>query len=243
MWQELSSVELKDWLTVAAIGFSPLVALRVQEALLRRKDRRGRKEWIFNTLMMSRGERLSIPHVQALNMIELAFYGRHRWWHRLTRQSRQSAQETAVTDAWAEYRAHLSTQVPTDAVGSGQWTGQSQELFVNMLAEIARDIPYDFDRTALARGGYTPTSHGQAFWEQESLRKLAIDLLAGTTPLKLEVVKLPTDPEAAAAFKSMVTKMAGSVTEDHALAVRLVPPPAAAPEPAPLAGARQRPDP
>src|SRR5439155_23554849 len=64
-----------DWLTVAAIVLAPLVALRVSVWLDRRKEKRQRQFLIFQTLMATRASGLAPEHVQALNMIDVEFYG------------------------------------------------------------------------------------------------------------------------------------------------------------------------
>lgn len=71
----------------------------------RTQERERRKSWVFHQLMATRRARLSPDHVQALNMIDLAFYGRRdAGTHRPTRT------EIAVTDAWHVYLDHLSTK-------------------------------------------------------------------------------------------------------------------------------------
>jgi len=39
-------------------------------------ERRNRKAWLFHSLMAPRAARVSPEHVQALNMIDLVFYGK-----------------------------------------------------------------------------------------------------------------------------------------------------------------------
>jgi len=217
MCQPLWGVELKDWLTIAAIAISPLVALQVQEWLAKRKERRGQKSWVFHTLMNTRGTRLTELHVQALNRIDLTFYGK-----RFGKQ-RQTSKEQAVTDAWRSYLAHL-TAAPADPAGQGVWNGQSQELFVNLLVAMATDAGYEFDRDQISRGGYVPVAHGTAYTEQEVSRRLLLEVLVGDRALKMEVTKIATDPAVAAAVKDFYLRMAGAVDDDRALNVKVTPP-------------------
>ncbi|MBO4157710.1 hypothetical protein LH671_00350 [Enterobacter kobei] len=63
--------------TVFATLFSPLIAVRVQKYLEKKSEKQTIKVKIFSQLMATRAisSRLLPEHVQALNMIDLAFYG------------------------------------------------------------------------------------------------------------------------------------------------------------------------
>ena len=71
----LESITLTDWLTIAAILAAPVTAVQVERYLAAIKERRGRKLQVFHTLMATRGARLSPMHVEALNRIDIEFYG------------------------------------------------------------------------------------------------------------------------------------------------------------------------
>ncbi|MCK7139068.1 hypothetical protein L8O39_14950 [Enterobacter kobei] len=62
---------------VFATLFSPLIAVRVQKYLEKKSEKQTIKVKIFSQLMATRAisSRLLPEHVQALNMIDLAFYG------------------------------------------------------------------------------------------------------------------------------------------------------------------------
>ena len=60
-------------ITIAAIIAAPIIALRVQWKGDEEREKRGRKTWIFKTLMSYRATRLNANFVQALNMIDLEF--------------------------------------------------------------------------------------------------------------------------------------------------------------------------
>ena len=49
------------------------MAVQVQKWLEVFREERGRKLWIFKTLMATRASAVSAEHVQALNMIDLEF--------------------------------------------------------------------------------------------------------------------------------------------------------------------------
>ena len=69
-------LEVKDWVTSAAVVIGPILAVQAQKMVERIKDKRERQLKIFKALMTTRAERVSREHVQALNMIYIEFYGR-----------------------------------------------------------------------------------------------------------------------------------------------------------------------
>ena len=90
---------LNEVLTIVAIVIAPVVAVQVQKRLEVFREQRGRKLWVFKTLMATRAATVSADHVQALNMIDLEF-----------REKRYKR----VTVAWKTYLDHLSSY-PKDA--------------------------------------------------------------------------------------------------------------------------------
>ncbi len=66
-------MNLNDGLMILAVLFSPFLAVFAQRKIDLAREKRGHRLWIFRTLMATRGNRLSLDHVQALNSIELFF--------------------------------------------------------------------------------------------------------------------------------------------------------------------------
>jgi uncharacterized protein DUF6680 len=157
---------LSDWLTVAAILLAPLVALRVSMWLDRRKEKAQRKFRIFQTLMATRASGLAPEHVQALNMIDVEFYG-------------TSSGTRAVVDAWKVYLDFLNTP----AAPSEAWGARREELLVDILQKMARHLGYYFDKTDIKRTSYFPQGYGTAEWEQQQIRQLMLALLKGERSL------------------------------------------------------------
>ena len=100
----LKNMDIKDWVTVIAVILSPLLAVQAQKMIETLREKRNRRIKIFKTLMSTRGERLSRDHVQALNMIDIEFYGRRFFGIRFQRRS-----EKAVTNAWKNYNDNLNS--------------------------------------------------------------------------------------------------------------------------------------
>jgi hypothetical protein len=179
-------MELSVWLIVMATIAGPILAVQAQKMVERFRERRVRKLWIFHTLMATRANRTANEHVQALNMIDLSFYGSRIFW--ILRRTRK---EQAVLDAWTDYRTQLNTAAQPDV---GLWYGKCDELFINLLHAISCDTGFSFDRVQLKTGSYTPIAHGDLMAEQTATRKLWLEVLKGTRPLKMEITNLPVAP-------------------------------------------------
>src|SRR5690349_12694666 len=133
---------MNDWAIVLATLLGPVLAVQAQKAIERARERRSRKGWVFHQLMATRAARVSPDHVQALNMIDLAFYGK-----RILGVHRRSKSEQAVIDAWKEYHDHLNTRADDSAMAI--WNVRSDELFTNLLFAMAGEVGYRFDRVQL----------------------------------------------------------------------------------------------
>ena len=66
---------MSNALMILAILLAPLVALQIQRRLDFRREIRERKLAIFRTLMTTRANKVSVSHVESLNMIDIEFFG------------------------------------------------------------------------------------------------------------------------------------------------------------------------
>ena len=140
--------------------------------------------------MATHASRLSNDDVQALNMIDLVFYGTHFF-----DIHRRSKSEQAVIDAWREYHDHLNTK--SDQTAVAVWNTNADELFTNLLFTIAQDVRYQFDRVQLKKGVYSPQAHGDLELDQTMIRRVALKLLSGENALKMEVTSFPMNEDVA----------------------------------------------
>ncbi|MBB3182400.1 DUF6680 family protein [Variovorax sp. Sphag1AA] len=176
---------LNEWLIIGATIVGPILAVQAQKWIERARVATGRRTWIFETLMATRGARMSMDHVRALNTIDLAFYGT-----KILGRTVRSRKWQSVIDAWHEYHAHLSQpeeQRPKTKDQDVAWGAKGEELFVNLLTALAVSNHYRFDRTQLRMGGYSPAGHATVENEQTALRNLLIRMLSGQHPLPVEV--------------------------------------------------------
>src|SRR6202521_4115743 len=76
-------------ITIFAIYYGPIKALKIQRTLDAEREERNRKLSIFKTLMSYRVTRLAPPFVQALNLIDVEF-------------TANNEKEKTVREAWKE---------------------------------------------------------------------------------------------------------------------------------------------
>lgn len=194
------AMDYKDWIIVAATLLGPILAVQAQKAVESFRERRSRKARVFSQLMATRAARVSPEHVQALNMIDIVFFG-----DRTVGVRHRSKSEQAVLDSWREYHDHLG--VKAEGEGLRLWNVRSDELFTNLLYSMAQDVGYSFDRVQLKRGSYSPMAHGDLEAEQATLRRAAIKALTAETPIKMEVVGFPVNAELAAVNQEAIRRL------------------------------------
>ena len=178
------NMEIKDWITISAVIAGPILAVQAQKFIESTKSRKDRKLRLFHTLMETRATRLSGPHVSALNMIDLEFYGRSLFGKRW-----QSEHEKKVTNAWKVYNDHLNDSVPDERMDG--WMEKGTELFTKLLYAMSQSLGYDFDEVQLKRDCYSPIAHGRIEREQTQIRQGLVELLDGKRSIPMAVTYLP----------------------------------------------------
>jgi hypothetical protein len=120
-------------ITVAAIVFSPIVALRLQKAEESDKDIQRNQLNIFKKLMATRAARVSAEHSYALNMIDIEFYDCKK-----------------ILDTWDIYRKHLNTMAAAPTIEAAhEWLNQGNDLLMNLLKDISAHLNFDFSKEDL----------------------------------------------------------------------------------------------
>lgn len=165
---------ISDALLVLATIAGPVIAVRITRYLDDRKEKRGRKLQVFKTLMSTRAYTLSPAHVEALNSIDLEF-------------SRDQSKEKKVVDLWRQYLDLLGDK----SLSVEQWGVKRVDLLVDLLYAMSQCFDYDFDRTQIKNGTYSPVAHGRIEEEQQAIRTQTLELLQGTRALPMFVTNLP----------------------------------------------------
>jgi len=204
-------MEISDWVMIGATLLGPILAVQAQKYVERVRERKTRKQWVFHALMSTRLSRLASEHVQALNVIDLVFYGT-----RVMGIHRRTKSEQTVLDAWKEYFDQLST--PFDEASTEIWGARREELFVNLLYAIAIDVGYRFDRVQLKRSAYSPQGHGELEEELTGIRKAALKILSGEAPLPM-ALRITKDAEAAQ--QELQRKLTAALDGSGALTVQV----------------------
>jgi hypothetical protein len=177
----LVAITLNDWLTIIAIFSSPLLAVQVQKWLERFWERRDRKRSIFQTLMATRAARLSSDHTNALNMIDIEFYGHTLFGHRF-----QSAADKEVTIKWHEYLDQLSQPVKNnDTV----WETQTYDRLVELLNAMSHSLGYNFDKVYLKRAIYMPKAHHDQEAANIAIRDNLVQVLEGNRSIRVIIMR------------------------------------------------------
>jgi len=172
-----------DWLSISAILLSPLIALEVRHYIDIFRERRNRKMRIFETLITTRRAEISQNHVQALNLIDLEFYG-----IRMFGKNWRTQKEKNVLNAWKIYLDHLNTPGELSGAVLDNWILRKDDLLADLLYEISLAIGYDFDKVYLKRSIYLPRAHGDQFLDNDTIRHNLAQILDGKKPLPIRLV-------------------------------------------------------
>lgn len=216
---DFSAFKPTDWAIVFATLLGPVLAVQAQRVLEGFREVKNQKLWVFRMLMTTRGSRLAPDHVKALNMIDLAFYGTKVfffWW--------RTSSEKNVNTAWKVYRDGLGTDTTNMTPGQLDFFyGQRDNQFAALLSAIARDVGFEFDDVVMRKGGYIPVAHNEVEEQQRKLLAAAVHVMAGEQALKMNVTGFPSDPEAVAQYKALLSALA-TAAEGGVLNVKIQPP-------------------
>jgi hypothetical protein len=181
------AVRLGEWFIVGATVLGPVLAVQAQKWVERSQSKRAMKDGIFRTLMATRAARLAPEHVQALNMIDIAFYGRRVFGFRY-----QSKVEKTVSRAWRDYFDSLEIDNANYSEDQNSRLFDMRfDKFLVLLGTIAIAQNYDFDPVELRKKMYSPVLHGKVEDEQTAIRVGLAKILKGEASLPMTVTNLP----------------------------------------------------
>ena len=156
---------------VAATFLGPVAAVLItlwREAV---REKRNRRLYVFRTLMATRKIPISNEHVNAINLVEVDFYGCKN-----------------VEAAWKDYSKHLNDQTKTE---NEAWREEKEKLLSKLLSEIADVMGFRVPAIDIFRGGYAPKG-----WQHRDNRLMTgleyiNDLYEGTRGVKVIIVPPP----------------------------------------------------
>jgi hypothetical protein len=187
MMIQYEGVRMGEWLTIIAALLGPILAVQAQKIVESGRSKRQMKNGLFQTLMATRASRLSSRHVEALNMVNIAFYGDRFFGFRW-----QSTAEKSICRAW---RIYFDTLEIDNSTYSDDQNVRLLEVrfdkFIVLLGAIAIQQNYDFDPIDLRKNAYSPKAHGDIEGEHHEIRAGLAAILSGKKPFPMEVVNLP----------------------------------------------------
>jgi hypothetical protein len=164
-------------LTIIAIVVGPVAALWVQRKLDEGREAKNRKVWVFKTLMSFRATNLSPTFVQALNLIDVEFYG-------------NNDKEKAVRNAWKVLLDHFGDLSAPNLPDNAH--EKTATLTTNLLLAMGNCLGYDFDEVQIKKGAYYPMGLGNVEQEQHAVRRGILDVLSGRRRIPVGSLKIPS---------------------------------------------------
>lgn len=125
--------------TIIALFAGPVIAVGTQLWFEERREQRRQKLWVFSNLMANRRIMLAPDFIRALNLTDVVFYKnkiiQERYRRLLAHMLRTEWEQTPVPDLILE---------------------QSRDLVAELLAEMAKELNFEFDHTQIKEGAYSP---------------------------------------------------------------------------------------
>lgn len=168
-----------DWLMVAAVLLSPLVAVQATRWVDAIREQRLGRMHLFRVLMATRATGLSQNHVEALNLIDIAF-------------DRASGKDRKIIEAWRAYHTHLNDRSPSVE----HWGAKRMDLLVDLLYEMSARLGYSFDKTHVRTSVYAPVAHAEVEDNNLVILKCLRELLEGRRVLPMHITNPPAPPQA-----------------------------------------------
>ena len=163
-------------MTTLAIVFAtilgPILAVWASEIRQQRRQFRDRKEWVFRTLMSTRGAKLRSEHVEAINNIEFAF-------------PRKSC--ISVEDARSLYRKHLRhpDSISQDQATSQAWARKLNDLFAELLYQMSLDLKIPFSKSEITEESYHPDAYIFDELMSKQIKMLTLEVLKNERSIQI----------------------------------------------------------
>jgi hypothetical protein len=184
------AITADTWAVVAATGLGPVLAVALTLGFTywrekedgREKAREAiynRRLHVFRVLMSTRRMAISSDHVNAINLVEVDFYGC-----------------AAVEAEWKNYKNHLNdNSKPEDEV----WLRTKEKLLSKLLFEIAKVLKFDIPAIEIFEGGYAPGGWAHRDMRYTGALEFMHELREGTKTLPLwlkGITPPPAEPTA-----------------------------------------------
>lgn len=169
------SIKATDVAILFATVVGPILAVWAAEWRQQRKAQLDRKEWVFRTLMSTRGAKLRPEHVSAINHIEFAF-------------PRNAC--PAIEDARSLYRKQLRnpSSLSEDLAVREAWNSKANDLFGDLLYLMAVELKIPFTKSDITEESYHPDAHLFSELELREIRNLTLQVLKDGRPINIRPI-------------------------------------------------------
>ncbi len=173
-------------ITIAAIFLGPRYGIYAQKQLEKNTEHESKQHDIFRTLMATRANRLSIKHVEALNLISMDF-------------SENKENEQPIIAAWEnlldqynDYPVYSNyddkAKYSVDLQISEK---ESSKYLVELLSNMSKCLGYGFKKIDIKNGCYAPVGHSEKDNDDFLIRRGLVGVLQGYLPLSVNVKDSP----------------------------------------------------
>ena len=149
---------LRAWLELLALAFSPLIAVQVSERLRKRQERRNQKLWVLWTLVSTRHSQFADDRLRAINSVEFYYHD-----------------SPSVRKLFQEYM----TMLGNEGLNNTQGFAERDRKLTELVDEMARTLGYGKTFSSLDfQRGYVPKYLGQVMEQQQKQQQLNEAMLA-----------------------------------------------------------------
>jgi hypothetical protein len=176
----LWGISTETWAIVGATFFGPVAAVLITRWRDWVREKRGRRLFIFRTLLATRRQAITQEHVTALNLVEADFYG----------------VETVET-AWRQYHQHLNSAPrgrPMTIEENKEFEEKRNDLLAKLVFAIASSLGFTMSEIDIRNGGYAPDGWRYRDDRLGLIQEFAKDMASGRRALPVYVWQ-PTPPE------------------------------------------------
>jgi len=168
-------IKANDLAIVFATIAGPILAVWAAEWRQESKSKADRKEWVFRTLMSTRGAKLKPEHVDAINHIEFAF-------------PKNSCPE--IEDSRALYRKQLRSADSISDIEAIRlaWSNKANDLFAELLYLMASELKIPFTKSDITEESYYPDAHLHSELELREIRTLILEVLKNGRPISIRPI-------------------------------------------------------
>lgn len=182
---------------ILATFLGPVFAVIVTLWRESRNELHGRRTHIFRTLMSTRRSVISEKHVEALNLVEVDFFGVKK-----------------VLDAHRAYMNKLNDGGPEDE----KWNGGRLDLLTALLHEMSKTMKMPMGEIDLRNGGYAPVA-----WDvSQQYRNFVSQVIKGEAALPISLSGV-SEPIGMAIARGLDKILEASKEEQKANALRTTP--------------------